>query len=453
MPAFRKIVLTDRYLKALNPAAPGKRPIIWDAAQPHLGVRVTDKGHLSFVVIRRRPGDKQPVRHVLGSYPAMKLTEAREATPEVLAALARGIHPGEIEADRLRELASKRRDTFGVVAEEFIKRHVQRLRSARATELLIRRELLGQKLKRRNEGGKLVEEWVDEQDARWRKRPITEITRRDVVELLEGIADQGSRYQARKTFAAASKLFNWAIWRDTYGLESSPLTGLKSADLFGTFEARTRVLTDDELRLVWHAAMKTGYPFGTLVQTLLLTGQRLRELSDACWNEIDLQKALLTVPPERMKGKIAHTVPLTSSVMRLLESIPRFRDIKDKTVGTFIFTTTAGKRPVSGFAKMKSRLDREIEKLADGSPIPHWTLHDLRRTVRTRLSGLGALPLVAELIIGHKQGGIQAVYDLHTYDAEKRVALEKWETALATITESSRDGERKIVPMQNVKRR
>ncbi|HWY14259.1 MAG TPA: tyrosine-type recombinase/integrase [Rhizomicrobium sp.] len=464
MIAKRKVALTDRYLKAIKPAPKRKRPIVWDAVQPHLGVRVTDKGHLTFVVVRRRPGDKQPIRHILGAYPSTTLAAARAATPDILAALTQGKRPAELEAERLREAARKRRDTFGVVAEEFIKRHVSKLRSARATELLIRRELLGQSLRRRKEDGKWIDEWVASRDQRWYGRPITEITRRDAVELLETIADHGSRHQARKTFAAASKLFNWALWRDTYGLDGSPFARLKSTDLFGKFAPRSRVLTDDELRLIWRAAGELGpaedkngkklpehlraYPFGTMVRALALTGQRLREISDAQWSEIALDKALLTVPDERMKGKVSHTVPLTPIVITLLQGAPRFEG------GAFVFTTTAGKRPISGFSKMKSRLDREIAKRADGTQMAPWTLHDLRRTMRTRLSGLGVLPLVAELIIGHKQGGIQAVYDLHTYDAEKRAALAKWEDALAAIVglRPAPDGA-SVVPAEEVERR
>jgi integrase len=454
MAAERKVALTDRYLKAIKPAPPGKRPIVWDAVQPHLGVRITDKGHLTFVVVRRRPGDKQPVRHNLGAYPATTLAAARAATPGILAALTEGKHPAELEAERQREAARKRRDTFGVVAEEFIKRHVSKLRSARATELLIRRELLGQSLRRGKDDGRWVEEWVPGKDQRWDGRPITEITRRDAVELLESIADGGSRHQARKTFAVASKLFNWALWRDTYGIDENPLARLKSTDLFGKFNPRSRVLSDTELRLIWRAAGELGdeklpaYPFGTLVRALMLTGQRLRELSDARWSEIALDKALLTVPRERMKAKVPHTVPLTPAMVALLEGAPKFDG------GAFVFTTTAGARPISGFSKMKARLDREVAELAGGSPIAPWTLHDLRRTMRTRISGLGVLPLVAELIIGHKQGGVQAVYDLHTYDAEKRAALEKWEDALAVIVglRPAPEGAA-VVPADEVERR
>jgi integrase len=434
MAAKRRATLTDRAVKALKPAAPGRRDMVWDAVVPNLAVRVTERGHKSFVVVRRRPGDARPIWSVLGAYnpdaeagTAGTLADARAKAKDALAVITGGQHPREIEEERRREVARRREDTLASVAEEFIKRHVSKLRSARATEALIRRELLGEKIAKKVVDGKPVEEWVADparKGRHWRERPITSITRRDAIELVEGIVDRGSRAQARKTFAAASKLFGWALARDTYGLEQSPCSRIKVAEHAGKTESRTRVLGDDELRLVWQAADKLGYPFGTLVKMLALTGQRLTEISSASWSEIE--NDVLTVPPERMKGKIAHTVPLAPEAAALLATLPHFAG--------FIFTTTGGKRPVSGFSKAKARLDREIAKL--GSAPPPWTLHDIRRTVRTRLSGLGVLPLVAELVIAHKQGGIHAVYDLHRYDAEKRDALLRWERALRAIIES-----------------
>ena len=432
MAATRKVALTDRGLKALKAAPAGKRYFVWDAIQPHLGVRVTDRGHKSFLVVRRRPGDPQPIYHVIGSYPSVSLGDARQATPDVLGAIEKGVHPREIERERLREEARRRRDTFGVVAEEFIKRHVSHLRSARATEALIRRELLGQRL--------VSGEWISDQTraTHWRERPVTDIARRDVIEIVEAIIDRGTRHQARKVFAAVQKLFNWAIHRDTYGLDQSPCTRIKAADLVGVTGARTRVLNDEELRFVWQAAEKIAYPFGSLVQVLLLTGQRLREISDARWDEINLDDATLTVPAARMKGKVGHSVPLTPAVVSILKPVPRFEG------GVFVFSTTAGQRPVSGFSKAKTSVDRAIanalaetrQKPTDKpDELPAWTIHDLRRTVRTRLSSLSVLPLVAELVIGHKQAGIHAVYDLHRYDAEKREALLRWENSFLEIIE------------------
>jgi integrase len=424
--AAKKVVLTDRALKALKPAPAGKRYWVWDAATPNLGVRVTDKGHRSFVVVRRRPGDEQPFTHVIGSYPAVSLADARKEAPDALSAIVAGRTPEEMERERLRIEARNRKDTFVSVAEDFITKHVAGLRQSKEVENLIRRELI----------------------ERWGPRPVTEIDRRDVIDALDEIIARGAPYAARHTFAVARKLFNWALHRDTYGLEHSPCARLRTVDAVGRAVSRDRVLTDDELKLVWRAAEKDAYPFGSFVQMLMLTGQRLHEIADARWSEIDGKR--LIVPVERMKMKRTHTVPLTPRVAKLLEGVPRFKD-RDG----YVFTTTGGKRPISGFSKAKARLDRNIAAaLKDAGVkrgVPHFTFHDLRRTVRTRLSSLGVLPVIAELVIGHTQKGIHAVYDRYTYDDEKRAALLKWETLLLSIVEPPK-GERRsganVVPMR-----
>ncbi len=444
-------LLTDLGIKAMKPAPAGKRPIIWDTMVPHMGVRITDKGAKTFVVIRRlAKGDEHPLRVTIGPFSEYaepggqgSLAWARVRAKEALEAITQGKHPKELEDERRREEQRRRKDTFGGVADEFIKRHVATLRSARATEALIRREVLGQEP--RVERGRVME-WRPGRDAVWRGRPISSITRRDVVELVEKISDL-SPAQARKVLAALSRLFAWAITRDTYGLEASPCAAVKATNLIGKSVARDRVLSDEELWLVWRTAKRMGKPFGHLVRVLLLTGQRLREISDAQWHEIDT--ATLTVPADRMKGKQAHSVPLTATALRLLTEMPRFE------YGDFIFSTTAGKRPISGFSKATGSLRRRIDRTAkalskrDGKrrKVRHFTLHDLRRTARTRLSGLGVLPMVAELVIGHRQSGIHAVYDLHRYDAEKRAALEQWEKRLLEIVGDAPPAEAKVVPI------
>lgn len=449
-----KVVFTDRYLRALKPAPTGKRVTVWDAVQPHLGVRVTDKGQRSFVVVKRLAGDTRPTRHFLGTYPALSLAEARAAAPQILSSLMKGENPKELERRRIREERQRSGETFGVVAQAFIARHLVKLKSRRSTELVIMHHLLGFKLNRKRIDGKWVDSWSPMKDPRWRDFPITKISRRDVIELLEKISDSGSRYQARKVFAVLSKLFNWALLRDVYGLEASPIARIRQTDILGQFSPRSRVLSDDELRLIWTAAGKLGYPFGTLVQLLMLTGQRLREISNASWGELSQQQDLLVVPASRMKGKTAHSVPLTIKANELLEEIPRVIPIAPSDP-VFMFSTTHGRRPFSGFAKSKACLDGMIQHIAQEQGeaniknMPRWTLHDLRRTTRTRLSALGVLPLVAELVIGHKQTGIQAVYDLHTYDREKRAALDLWQNKLLEIVGSSAPPSKKIIAFRS----
>jgi len=129
-----------------------------------------------------------------------------------------------------------------------------------------------------------------------------------------------------------------------------------------------------------------------------------------------------------MKGDAAHEVLLSPMAVELLATLPRFAD------GDFVFTTTAGARPVSGFSKFKNRVDGVIK--ADGGDVPGWRFHDLRRTMRTHLSALpGVSDLVRELVIAHAKPGLHKVYDQHAYQAEKRHAMALWAERLSGIVE------------------
>ncbi len=138
------------------------------------------------------------------------------------------------------------------------------------------------------------------------------------------------------------------------------------------------------------------------------------------WSEVDFAKKLWTIPASRMKGGRVHAVPLAPDALALLEALPRF------TLGDFVFTTTGGVKPVSGFSKVKQRLDRL-------SAVKGWRFHDLRRTMRTHLSALPVQDLVRELVIAHARPGLHKVYDQHSYEAEKRECLTLWEARLRSI--------------------
>jgi integrase len=456
--------LTDFALKNLDPAVKGTRYEVWDLETPGFGVRVTDNGVRTFFVLRRLRHGK-PVRVTLGTYPLMKLKDARDRADEVRRDLREGVHPKEKEEAKRRkeeakqsEEARRRNGTFGIVAEAFLERHAKKLRTFHEIEIVVRRDLI----------------------PRWSDRPITEISRRDVVELIREIIDRGEgkrrglvSYAAHHALAHARRLFNWAIGQDIYELEASPCDRVSAKDLIGAKEKRKRVLTDHEIRLVWEAAGSLGYPIAHFVRLLLVTGQRLEEVTGAEWREleslrvvkegegrrVDAGETLWTIPEERMKSKIAQEVPLPALAGELFASIPRFQG------GSFMFTTTSGKRPVSGFSKFKVRLDKVMLKahrrtlgvpeddeelrrslrLRAGEPLPAeyqiepWRFHDLRRTVRTRLSGLKdarGLPIpdeVRELMIAHGRSALHQIYDQHEYRDEKRRGFELWAARLLEI--------------------
>ncbi len=437
MPApAHKVALTDRSLKALKPAAPGKRLVIWDSLMPGLAVRITDRGRVSFVAVKRRAGQSQPTWHLLGRYPLMALSEARAAAREALSALAAGDTPKALAEDKRRMKAEAQREheanTFDAVAERFVKWYREtpgkgggERRRWKEVADTIGREMTpvwGQKV---TSDGEVIP-----------SRPIASITRRDVTEAIDAIRARGGvrpapgthrksggPYAARHAFAAARLVFGWACEWEI--IPTDPCAGLKAVKLHGPPEARSRVLDDDELRVVWDAAKATKYPYGPLIKLLLMTGARLREMAEASWSEVDLTAGTLTVSSARAKTKIAHVIPLPPAALAAVQNLPRFAG------GGFLFSTTGGGRAISGFSKFRAQLDKTIA--STGREIAAWTVHDLRRTCRTALSSLGISPVVAELVIGHRQQGIAKVYDLHRFDAEKRAALEAWEKRLFAI--------------------
>jgi len=206
----------------------------------------------------------------------------------------------------------------------------------------------------------------------------------------------------------------------------------KTIGLSGKDLKRKRVLADDELRDVWQAAAGQGYPYGNLVQLLMLTGQRLNDVACARRAEIDLKRGVLMVPPERYKTGVAQEVPLTPKAVELFRASMKFGE-------SFVFSTTGGARPISGLSKMKERLDQAIARRREevgAGPMPAWVLHDLRRTLRTRLtSDIDVDAFIAERVIGHALPGLHGVYDQGAHRDQKRRALEKWEARLLSIVE------------------
>jgi integrase len=398
--------LTDRKLRSLKPAAAGKRYDIRDEVRG-LAIRVNDEGRKSFVLIARFPGSSNPTRRALGEYPTMTLERARSEARKWHQWLREGKDPAsEIERSKLAE-ARRQEDSFTNVAEAYFA-HIQRknLRRAGEVEREIRREFV----------------------SRWAKRPITDIDRHDVISVVEEALKRGAPYQAHHVLSYASRLFNWAIERGTYGLESSPCDRIRPAKLIGPKLPRTRVLNDAELRALWHVSGRLPYPIGPLVRMLILTGQRRSEVAGMRWREIDLERRLWSIPATRMKAGGAHIVPLTAETIAILEALPRFNK------GDYVFSTTFGTKPVNGFSKAKIRLDQEMRAELGSAP-ENFTLHDIRRTMRTGLSALPIPDLVRELVIGHTKPGLHKVYDQHAYLDEKRHALELWAARLRSIIE------------------
>ena len=387
--------LTVKNVEGMRPGA--ERREIPDAHMPGLYLVLQPSGAKSWAVRYRHRRISR--KHTIGAYPALGLKDARELGAKALRAVAEGRDPG-----REKLLArSAKADSVERVVEEFLERHVRRSnrpRTAQGTERLLRQHVL----------------------PHWRGRMVHDITRRNVLDILDRVVDGGAPITANRVFAAVRKFFNWCTARDI--LAASPCAGVKPPT---TERARDRVLSDDELRLVWAAADKLGGTFGPLVKLLALTGQRRDEVARMRHNELNLDARLWTLPAERTKNNKPHEVPLSNATLAVLGSVPRIAG------SPFVLATNGGASPISGYSEGKRRLDALLP-----ADMPPWRLHDLRRTCASGLARLGINLPVIEKVLNHSSGsfaGIVGVYQKHSFADEKRQALEAWGSFVTALVE------------------
>jgi integrase len=349
--------------------------------------------------LRRRMG--------LGSYPAVSLANARKSANAALLEVLQGNDPvGEREAKKTVQLSD--RDKVGALIEQFAKRHLSTLKSGETAKRELNRHVVSV----------------------WGERDIHDIQKRDVIDLLDRIADSGRVVSANRVRAYLNKFLSWCVERDI--LDQSPAMGVKPV---AKEKSRDRVLSDEEIRWLWEACQREGHPWGHLGKLLLLTGQRVGEVVGMTDREVGGD--LWHLAGERTKNGRAHNVPLSQATRMALDDVERIKG------DAGLIMTTNGKTPLSGFHKGRNRLaDRMIEvaseEMGQAVEIPHWTFHDLRRTAATGMARLGIPVRVTEAVLNHVSGsggGIVAVYQRHDYAEEKRAALEAWARFVSDLVE------------------
>jgi integrase len=397
--------LTELLVANVKPPATGRR-MLWDALLPGFGLRVTDKGAKSWVVMYRL-GGRQAARQrlTLGKYPALSLANARAHARDTLEEVAKGNDPAAAKAED-----ETRRNTIDAVCDEFIERYAKpRNRSWKETK-------------------RILDMYVKPE---WGAQLMTDITRRHVIALLDAMVDRGAPVMAKQTHSTVRKLFNWAVDRDV--IPASPCIRIPPP---ARAKDRDRVLSDDELRSVWVGCDRLGWPFGQVVRLLILTGQRREEVATMRWPDIDFDAACWTLPRSSTKNNRAHEVPLAPAALSILKALPKLHD-------ELVFTTN-GRVPVAGFSMAKRRLDTAVAaQRADGNlpSIVDWHLHDLRRTMASGMARLRVAPHVIEKVLNHQTGaisGVAAIYNRHNYQDEKRQALETWSSYVSDLILTNR---------------
>ena len=393
--------LTDRLVLSLAYDHEGQKvnDITWDTLAPGLGIKVGKSGRKTWLVQFYPPGKRTQSRRVLGPYPGLSLELARQRCREWFDMVRLGQDPQAVEQAVERKRSTERDATFGKAAADYLgNRRKLGHRHVDQDEKEINRHLV----------------------SHWGERSLASITKADVRERIEAVRSRAPAV-GYTTFGHARQIFNFAIdGAKDYGISTSPFDRLKPKHLGLKKEEGDRVLDDGELVAFWRATGKLEYPEQHFYRWLLLTGCRRGDAAGAPWREINLARNVWVIPKERFKQKSAHTVPLTPTMLALLDTMPRN--------GEWLFSHD-GVKHLNGFAKLKNKIDALI-----GDAITEdWDNHDLRRTMRTNLSGLGIVDHVAEMTIGHARKGIQRLYDRHRYEVETRAALEAWHTRLAQL--------------------
>jgi integrase len=374
MPRLVDKRLTTTQIDKLKPK--NARYDVFDADVRGLGIRVATTGTKTFFFMSRFKG--RMIRRTLGRYPALKLDNARSRARKAAEAIDDGTF-----------LDDKTEETFSVIFDEWLRRDQNGNRSKYNVENSIRNHVL----------------------PTFKNRRFSDITRADIIRVLDKVVDAGAPIQANRVLAHLRRMFNWAVERGI--IEQSPVAGIKAPT---KENSRERVLTLDELAKVWKAAETVPYPWGHMVRMLILTGQRLVEVANAQWTEINLDQATWHLAAERTKNSRQHLVSLSDQAVCCLKSIPRRNDCD------WLFTTT-GKGPVKGFGKAKKLIDA-------ASNVTGWTYHDIRRSFATHATEqLGISPVVMDRILNHVSGtvkGVAAVYQRGEYMEQRREALNDW---------------------------
>ncbi len=369
---------------------PKKRVTVFDPDTRGLCLRITPKGRKTYTIVARDPRGKQVWREV-GDASSMSLDEARDRAREGVRRIKGGLEPFPPPEPFVAP------DSVESVVTNFLKRHVHKegLRTAPEVERIFNVYVL----------------------PTWRGRTFIDVRRADMTALLDQVEDNNGPVMADRVLAAVSKLCNWYATRsDDY---SSPIVrGMRRSS--PKDRARKRVLSHDEIRLIWPVLGRIG-PFGDFVKILLLTAQRRAKVAEMRWDDIG-DDGTWSIPTEKREKNNPGALRLPGLAIEII------RGLKATKGNPYVFPAASKRKgepaPMSGFAQLKAALDRRVTEANDGRPLEHWTLHDLRRTARSLMSAAGVRPDIAERVLGHAIAGVEGVYDQHDYFEQRAEALE-----------------------------
>lgn len=397
-----------------------KRLVLKDTIVSGLSVRITSTGNKVFSVRIKLHG--RDLRYTLGRYKEdLTLKEARDKARDAKSLSRKGIDPrtdpginGKTPGSAFHKPGSAEPSlishenaepvispphatlTFDVAIDKFLAAHCAR-ENKPSTAAETRRLLKS-----------YFKAWTD--------RPLATITKGEISDRLDDIIDGGAPSGARHAYTALRTFFAWSTARDY--IATNPVLGIAKPK---KGEDRDRTLTKAELQALCKTARALGYPYGTYLEILLITGQRRNEVAGIRRSEIDYNENLWKIPRKRSKNKQANYIPLTPRLRAILKSMP--------ATGTDLYfpSETSPDRSFSHFSKIKRKFDSRCG-------FTDWTIHDIRRSVATNMGFLGVPQPIIDRVLNHKKlKGSAAVYQLYEYLADKDDALRAWQAHLKKI--------------------
>lgn len=379
---------TQRMIEALKPK--DKRYEVWETGRNGFGIRVSTKGKKSWLYMYWFENKKR--RMTLGAYPMMGLSEAHSAHAAAEDRRDNGFDPGKEKVDGNKD--ARLAPTVSDLIDEYLsstnKRSV-------------------------NEDRRIFEKDIK---PKLGMKKAKDVKRRDVIVLLDEIVKRGAPIGANRTLAATRRLYNWAIGRDI--VDFNPCIAIEAP---GVEKSRDRVLSEDEIIIFWDGLSNAQMlkSVALILKFQLVTLQRKGEVVTLEWSEIDGN--MWTIPASKAKNNMAHRVPLSDMALKILKEA---KSIKSEE--NWVFPSR-----IHGKGLTSSSINRSLLRNREIIGIANITPHDLRRTGASSMASMGIPRLHISKILNHVESGITAVYDRHSYDAEKRHALDVWAKKLNGI--------------------
>ena len=380
-----KVKFTDLWLQKLTPPSSGEKHY-GDATCSGLGIKHTSNNIKSFRFSFRL--DKKTGTITFGKYPDISLRDARQMADEARRLVAKGIDPRKEKQDRRKEAEM----TVAVMAKEFIEKYEKpRNRSWKQAEDNLRLHLL----------------------PKLGSTPIQQVKRADIHSILDNLLDQGKGTTANRALAHMRKFFKWLVRRDY--LEHAPTEQVEQPY---QETPRRRLLTDTELRALWHASEALSGPYKAFLRLSMLCGQREAETAHMRRSQISEEGWLLSGADT--KNKREHMVPLSRQAREIVNDLLQQE-------GEFLLKSgVIGDKPINGFSSHK----RQVNSL---SGVEDWVLHDIRAAVISNLGRLGYSQYLIKKVVNHIEKDVTADYDRYPYYQEKLDALQAWADRLDEI--------------------